>query len=124
MPRSPRLTRSAIIEAESRQAEVIAKLTLSGEDDLALRLARCQSARLWRSTGWVWRCRLVGCWSCRRANMRIWWAGMREWAGLDATLISIPSGDDAIEAMRRLRRGLRDVRDRAARRDQRWSEVA
>jgi hypothetical protein len=124
MHRSTRMTRVAIIVAESTQAEVIATLLLEGEDDLAWRMARCQSARLWRGSGWLWRCHSAGCWSCRRTMMRVWWRGISEWAGQDALLISLPLGDDPIAAMRRIRRGLRDVRDRAARRHLKWRSVS
>ncbi len=123
---SPRLTREAIIDAESRQAEVIVALTLVGEDDLARRMANCQRSRLWRGDGsrWLFRCRLGGCWSCRRPILRTWWAGLREWAGPDATLVAVPLGGNAIAGMRALRRGLRDVRDRAVYRCPVWREVA
>jgi len=125
MMRSPRLSRHAIIEAESRQAEVIAALTLAGQDDLARRMAQCQQARLWRGDGsrWVSRCRLGGCWSCRRPAIRSWWAGLSEWTGPDATLVSIPLGGNVITGVLALRRGLRDVRDRAVHRCGAWREV-
>ena len=122
--RSPRLTREAIIEAESRQAEVIAALTITGEGDLARRMTNCQSARLWRDGSFLRCCRLAGCFSCRRPVIRKWWVALMEWAGPEATLVSIPLGADVIGEMHALRRGLRDVRDRAAYRRPAWREVA
>lgn len=122
--RSHRLHRTAIIDAEAQQAEVVAELTILGEHDIADRLTRCQSTRLWRPDGWLWRCRLAGCSACRRTAMRTWWAGIREWAGPQATLVATHLGDDVLGGMRLLRRGLRDVRDRATHRDRRWRAVA
>jgi hypothetical protein len=49
---------------------------------------------------------------------------MREFGGPEATLLSIPVGDDVLDGMRRVRRGLRDVRDRAVKNDRRWRQVA
>ena len=123
---SPRLTREAIIEAESKQAEVIAALATAGQDDLADRMTNCQRCRLWRGDGlrWLDRCRLGGCWSCRRPMIRAWWRALTEWAEPDATLLAVSLGDDRIAGMRTLRRGLRDVRDRAAYLRPAWREVA
>ena len=125
MTRAPRSTRAILLDAELHQSAVIDALVLSGDDDLAIRLARCQYERQNRQPGWPWQCRLSGCWACRRATTRRWWRGFRLWLD-DATtsLATIPLNDDPILAIRRMRRGLRDIRDRAARRDRRWQGVA
>jgi hypothetical protein len=56
--------------------------------------------------------------------IRSWWNGMRQWTAEATTwsLAIIPMNSQAglPDAIRRLRRGLRDVRDRMARRRNRW----
>ena len=66
---------------------------------------------------------------CRRAMIRGWWAGFRYWseaatAASSLAIISIPSPAGFPDAVRRLRRGLRDVRDRTARHWKRWRTVS
>jgi hypothetical protein len=57
--------------------------------------------------------------------MRRWWRGLQIWlAGSKISLALIPINGDLIGFTRRLRKGLRDVRDRSARRDYRWQSVA
>ena len=57
--------------------------------------------------------------------VRRWWRGIVRWlADVDTSLAVIPTTDDPITATRRLRRSLRDVRDRAARCDHRWCAMA
>jgi hypothetical protein len=54
-----------------------------------------------------------------------WWRGFRIWlVGTEISLAIIALNGDPITATRRLRKGLRDVRDRAARHDHRWAAVA
>lgn len=122
--RAPRLTRRARACAEAHQTEVIGALTATGDDAIARRLRRCQDDRQQRQTGWPWRCHSPGCWSCRRAMMRRWWRGFCLWlAGGDLSLALIPGKGDPGAGIGKLRKGLRDVRDRAARQDRRWAAV-
>jgi len=128
LPDARRSTRAELITAERHQAEVIARLHSLGEDHLSDRLARCQQARLDRQPGsWPWRCRSAGCWACRRTTVRRWWRGFLGWlgSGPDLSQVTIPltATTDVISTIRRVRKGLRDVRDRAARIDERWSAV-
>ncbi len=133
MKRAPRSTRSALVVAEAAQSRVVEALTIAGAQHLARCVQRCQKARLSRQGGrvsWPWRCRAVGCWACRRATMRRWWYGLRQWidAGdFPVVLARLPiqrRGADLQAAVARLRRALRDVRDRTARLHQRWRAVA
>ena len=125
--RAPRSTRAMLVIAEAQQSEVIDHLFTMGEDRLADRLQRCQDARLHRQPNvWPWRCRSSGCWSCRRTTMRRWWRGGLLWlSGPDTSLAIIPlDSTDLIPMIRRLRKSLRDVRDRTARIHARWAAVA
>ena len=123
--RTPRSTRSTLTHNETCQSEVIASLAASGHLYLAARLARCQYDRQHRQTGrYPWRCRSAGCWACRRTVCCRWWKSFERWlAGPEVSLASIPLIGDSIVAVRKLRKGLRDVRDRAARDDPRWQQV-
>jgi hypothetical protein len=57
--------------------------------------------------------------------MRRWWRGFQVWlTGPDISLAIIPVAGDLISDTRRLRKGMRDVRDRTAHRDPRWAGVA
>ena len=57
--------------------------------------------------------------------MRRWWRGIALWlADADTSLAVIPTIGDPLTATRRLRRSLRDVRDRAARCDHCWCAMA
>jgi len=123
--RAPRSTRAILLDAELHQSAVIDTLVLNGDDDLAIQLTRCQYERQNRRPGWPWQCRLSGCWACRRATTRRWWRGFRLWLDdVTTSLAIILLNGDPIIAIRKLRRALRDVRDRAARRDLRWRGVA
>ena len=111
------------------QQEVIVALTEVGEVDLAGRLERCMTARRERrgGDGWPFTCRSAACVWCRRPMIRSWWNGMCRWSA-EATTRALPSSRSHSsaglpDAVRRLRRGLRDVRDRMARRSRRWREV-
>ena len=68
------------------------------------------------------------CLWCRRAMVRGWWSGIRYWSKAASTsslaIISVLSPAGLPDAARRLRRGLRDVRDHAARRWKRWRTVS
>jgi hypothetical protein len=110
------------------QEEVIVALTEVGEVDLAGRLERCAAARRERRGGdsWPFSCRSAGCVWCRRPMIRAWWNGMCQWsAGTTSSLAIIPvhSPEGLRDAVRSLRRGLRDVRDRVARRRRSWRDV-
>jgi hypothetical protein len=111
------------------QQEVIAALHAIDEVDLAGRLGRCMTARHERhhGDGWPFTCRSAACVWCRRPMMRSWWNGMCQWTA-EATmscLAIIPLHTAALpDAVRRLRRALRDVRDRMARRRKRWRDVS
>jgi hypothetical protein len=111
--------------AEQHQSAAIAALIDGGNERLAGQLARCQRDRQSRPAGWPWRCRSSGCWQCRRTVMRRWWRGFQRWLGdTDVSLAIIPLTGGLITTTRRLRKGLRDVRDRIACHDRRWRSVA
>jgi hypothetical protein len=112
------------------QQEVIAALYEIGDPDLAGRLERCMTARQRRhyGDGWPFSCRSSACVWCRRAMIRGWWAGIRYWsetaAASSLAVITTAPPAGLFDAVIRLRRGLRDVRDRTARRWKRWRTVA
>jgi hypothetical protein len=116
--------------AYATQQEVIAALYEIGDTDLADRLERCMTARQQRhyGTGWPFSCRSSACFWCRRAMIRGWWAGIRYWsetaAASSLAIISVLSPAGLPDAARRLRRGLRDIRDRTAGRWKRWRSVS
>jgi hypothetical protein len=110
------------------QPEVIAALYRIGEVDLAGRLERCMTTRRDRrgGDGWPFTCRSAACAWCRRAMIRAWWNGMCRWsagAASSLAIILVHSPVGLLDAVRRLRRGLRDVRDRMARHQRQWREV-
>jgi hypothetical protein len=115
--------------AYGSQEKVIAALRAIGEAVLATRLELCMEARRARhgGDGWPRTCRSAACAWCRPPMVRGWWLGMCQWAA-DATtsslaVIPIRSTAGLPAAVRRLRRALRDVRDRMARRRRRWRGV-
>jgi hypothetical protein len=110
------------------QQEVIAALHAIGEPDLADRLENCMTARRERhhGDGWPRTCRSVACVWCRRPMIRAWWAGMCQWTAVARSSLATMRIDSPVglpDAVRRLRRGLRDVRDRTARHRNRWRDV-
>jgi hypothetical protein len=111
------------------QQQVIAALRSIGDLDLADRLERCMTARHERrgGDGWPYSCRSAACVWCRRSMIRSWWAGLCLWSAEAATsslaIIPVHSSADLPDAVRRLRRVLRDVRDRMARHSRRWRDV-
>jgi hypothetical protein len=110
------------------QQQVIVALHGIDETDLADRLQRCAAVRRERhyGDGWPFTCRSAACVWCRRPMIRCWWHGMCQWtAGTASSLAIIPLHSSAglQDAVRRLRRGLRDVRDRMARHSRRWRDV-
>jgi heme exporter protein D len=55
----------------------------------------------------------------------MWWQAFGRWLnGPEISLAVIPLHGNPINAIRKLRKALRDVRDRTARRDRRWAAVA
>jgi hypothetical protein len=116
--------------AYATQQGVIAALYEIGDPDLAVRLERCMTARQRRhyGDGWPYSCRSAACVWCRRPMIRGWWAGIRYWSESAATsslaIIPIRSPAGLPDAVRRLRRGLRDIRDRTARHWKRWRSVS
>jgi hypothetical protein len=111
------------------QEEVIVALRSINEPDLAGRLEDCTTTRLARhsGSGWPRTCRFAACVWCRPPMIRSWWHGMCQWTA-EATawslaIMPVPSSAGLPDAVRRLRRGLRDVRDRMARRRARWRDV-
>jgi hypothetical protein len=110
------------------QQEVIAALRSIGDLNLAERLEDCVTTRLARhsGSGWPHICRSAASVWCHRPLIRSWWAGIRNWsAGTASSLAIIPLHLSAglPDAVRRLRRGLRDVRDRMARHTRSWRDV-
>jgi hypothetical protein len=111
------------------QQEVIVALRSTGEVDLADRLEGCMIARRQRhyGDGWPRTCRSAGCVWCRRAMIRGWWNGMCQWSAEAATsslvIIRVHSPEGLHNVVRRLRRSLRDVRDRMARHRRSWRNV-
>lgn len=105
---------------------MIAHLVESGHDGIAERLRRCQHERQHRQPRqYPWRCRSPGCWACRRTLARRWWQAFDAWiTGPETSLVIIQLAGDPINATRKLRKSLRDVRDRAGRQDHRWRVVA
>lgn len=123
--RAPRLTRAEVALAEAHQQQVNEELVARGDRQIALRLQHCQHARMDRGAGWPWRCRSAGCFFCRRTMMRRWWRGFQMWlSGPDISLAIIPARGDPFAATKSLRRSLRDLRDKAACRCNRWRSVA
>ncbi len=132
--RSPRMTRAALDHAEAGQTQLIAALHDAGAHRIADRLLRCQEARLDRrgeaTSAWPWRCGGGGCWACRRTAMRRSWFRLQNWAtddGMPSTLMAVPpaqNGDQLLAMTIRLRRRIRDLRDRAARHHGALSHVA
>ncbi len=114
--------------AYATQQQVIAVLHEIGEPDLAVRLERCMTARRDRRGDDCspFTCRSAACVWCRPPMIRSWWLGMCRWSAEAASSLAIMRIDSSAglpDAVRRLRRGLRDVRDRMVRRSGRWRDV-
>jgi hypothetical protein len=116
-------------KAYAAQEEVIAALHSIGEPDLAERLEDCATTRFARhsASGWPHICRSAACVWCRRPMIRSWWNGMCQWTAeattLSLVIMPVSSSPGLRDAVRQLRRGWRDVRDRMARRRNRWRDV-
>jgi hypothetical protein len=115
-----------------QQRETIAALREVGGAHAAGRLKRCMEVRLSRrhGSGWPEVCRSPGCRWCGPTLAHGWWRGIERWiveGGDPVTLAVLPlnHGPGGLRAaVARQRRALRDVRDRAARRNRRWRGVA
>jgi hypothetical protein len=77
--------------AYAAQQQIIAALREIDDLDLADRLERCMQARQDRhyGDGWPYSCRSAACFWCRRAMIRGWWFGMREWSSATASSLAI-----------------------------------
>ncbi|MBD0272922.1 MAG: hypothetical protein ICV73_13465 [Acetobacteraceae bacterium] len=124
--------RPRTIEKATLQREIITALRAAEDPRAADRLQRCLEVRLSRrhGSGWPWTCRASGCAFCGPAPARRWWRGIERWIGEEGapvSLVVLPLGrrpGGLRTAVARLRRALRDVRDRAARRRPAWGGVA
>ncbi len=121
------------LAARAAQVRVIAALLATGDTHVAGRLQRCMEAMTTRrhGTGWPWACRTsAGCAWCGKTLARRWWRGLRAWimehdAPVSFAVLPLPHSPGAIcAASARLRRAVRDVRDRAARHRTPWRSVA
>jgi hypothetical protein len=111
------------------QEEAIAALRAIGEPDIADRLECCAAVRRERrhGDGWPRTCRSAACMWCRQPMMRGWWYGMCQWTAEATSSLAIIPFHMSVglpDAARQLRRALRDVRDRTARRRQGWRDVS
>jgi hypothetical protein len=111
----------------TEQQAVIGALLSIDEPDLAARLGRCMSAHRSRHHGdrRSFSCQSAACVWCRRAMLHGWWTGICDWADATSSLaiLSVDSSVGLPNATRHLRRAMRDVRDRVARRRNSWREV-
>ena len=109
----------------TEQEAVIRALLSIDEPDLAARLGRCMTAHRSHGAGRAFSCQSAACVWCRPAMIHGWWVGMCDWAAATASLaiLSIDSSVGLPNAARHLRRAMRDVRDRVARRRSPWREV-
>jgi len=129
--RAPRSTRAKIVQAEADQRATADLLYQLGQGDLAARLLGCMAAKQARRGGdgrvWLRRCGSAACRWCSRTRQHAGWFAALDWSrGHRRSLaaISIRRRPGQIgAAIRRLRRGLRDVRDRMARSRRRWRSV-
>jgi hypothetical protein len=125
------LSRSALslaVRASVDLPETVSIALLSvDEPDLAARLDRCMTAHSSRhhGNGRPFSCQSAACVWCRRPMIHGWWTGICEWTDAMSSLgiLSIGSSVGLPDAARHLRRALRDVRDRMARRRNPWHEV-
>lgn len=110
------------------QEAIMQVLGNMGHERLVMRLMACTKAHTARSRrAWPWRCRSAGCAWCGPPSAQRWWRGLSAWAATvpSSTLRLKAFGADPLPVRaRRLRRALRDLRDRRAHRDARWREVA
>lgn len=129
---APVTVRRRTSEKAAAQERVVAALRATGDLHAADRLQRCMEAMTTRrgGAGWPWACRTGGCAWCGATIKRRWWAGMRRWIAEDGATVSLAvlplrhCPGELRAAVVRLRRALRDVRDRTARRRSSWGGVA
>src|SRR3954471_4758539 len=114
------------------QREIIQALRAGDETRVADRLERCMLVRLTRRRdgGWPWTCGSAGCRWCGPAQSRRWWLGIERWAiasgdPISLTVVPLQVGPNGIRrAVARLRRLLRDMRDRTGRQRRHWRHTA
>lgn len=111
--------------ANTTQRKVIATLRIASEQELASALERCMAGRQ-NSNGRSRSCRSPGCVWCRQPMIHTWWDVIRDWAAPETSSLAIirllkPTG--LRHGVQRLRRSLRDVGDRTARRNKHWRTV-
>lgn len=125
MSRATRSKPLTLLMAEAQQSLVISDLKQSGDRHVAFRLAQCQAERRPRQPGWPFRCGSAGCHACRRTMLLSWWRRLTHWVGqTSSSFVSIViSGSDVFAFIRRIRKSLRDTRDRAARHKCVWGAV-
>ena len=125
--------RRSTIDRAGQQREIIAALRKAGDAHVARRLERCMEVRLGRRRGGGWPevCRSPGCGWCGPTLARRWWRGIERWVAeqdAPASRIVLPLPPRSCGRLRAraavLRRALRDLRDRTARRCWRWRGVA
>ena len=124
--------RRRTLKAAAAQERVIAALVETGDLHIADRLQRCIEAMTSHRNGggYPWTCRGAGCAWCGRTRARRWWTGLRRWitsvgAPVSLAVLPLPHRPGTLRAaVARLRRGLRDVRDRTARRRASWRGAA
>jgi hypothetical protein len=118
-------TQQGISIALHAQRKVIAALRAIDESELAGRLECCMTAHC-DGDGRLRACRSAGCVWCRPPLIQSWWTGIRDWAApatSSLAIIVLRSPTGLRNAVQRLRRALRDVRDRTARSRNQWRTV-
>jgi hypothetical protein len=119
-------------ENAERQREIISALLDAGGAHVTRRLQRCMQVRLARrrGDGWPEVCRSAGCAWCGPTLARRWWRGIERWivdGGGPVSLVVLPLRHRPGELRAHvagIRRALRDLRDRTARRNRLWRGVA
>ena len=124
-------TRAEMQRLLATAAVTIRDMRAAGLTAAAERLERCANARRGRDPARrAWSCRTSWCPWCSRPLLRRWMNGIRLWTGTDeAFTVTVPMPHelgDPREAVRALRRALRDFRDRQARKvgHRAWRKVA
>lgn len=132
--RAARRTRAEITTAADQQAAVVEALRGVKCNDVATRLQRCMTARLARrgdvtaARTWGFRCGKAGCsWCSRQWCHRAWRTCLRWGRGLgqrSLVMVPLPHQPGSLQnAVKKLRRSLRDVRDHEAEANRRWLAV-
>ena len=121
------VTQRKIELSNTKQQAAVCALLSNGEPELAARLGRCMTAHRSRhhGNGRQFTCQSAACVWCRPMIIHGWWVGICDWAAATSSLaiLSIDSSIGLLDATRHLRRAIRDVRDRVARRRNEWRDV-